>query len=374
MEKLKFRAFLEKNELHILYDFALESEKNLHLHAELGRSLLDFAEMKPEQLQQVFTKLRKHYHLCALMRNNTPEATRRSLLHAMKSELSGNAYLACFVANTIVILYEDGISDSLLKALRPVTGEMPKKKLLRRYSETDLKEKYLRQLPHVMATQQKQLRTEIDLLWGENSLWSQFTPAQRLYLRAHSEDETVYYLKKQAAFHSMLDTVQNYFCLHGDELQKAISADNAQVFEMYQFGNLDELLGFELTQTALQKCNVKRCAYCGGWFIPEGRTDSKYCNRIASGESRPCCEIGAFRKRAELVKTDPIYIAYTAAVKRMSKRKRQSGGLTEAQYRDWAWQAEEKRDQCLDGEMNLSEFNAWLDETSRLNQKRKDAR
>lgn len=31
--------------------------KNLYLHAELGRSLLDFAEMKAEQVQLVLTKL-----------------------------------------------------------------------------------------------------------------------------------------------------------------------------------------------------------------------------------------------------------------------------------------------------------------------------
>lgn len=370
MEKLRFRAFLEKKELHTLYDFALESKENLHFHAKPGRSLLDFAEMKAERINQVFTKLGKHYHLCTLLRDNTPEAMRHSLLHAMKSELSGNAYLACFLANTIVILYEEGVSDDLLEALRPAAGEMPKRKLLRRYTETELKEMYLRQLPHVIATQQKQLRTEIELLWGENPVWSEFAPEQRLYLLAHFEDKTVYYLKKQATFHSTLDTVQNYFRLQDDELQKAISSDNTQVFEMYQFGNLDELMGFELTQMALYKCNVKRCAYCGGWFIPEGRTDSKYCNRIAPNESQPCCEIGAFRNHAKRINDAPAYKAYIAAVKRMSKRKRQPGGLTEAQYRDWAWQAEEKRDLCLRGEMALTEFEAWLDETSRLNRKR----
>lgn len=374
METLKFRAFLEKNELHILYDSTLESKENLHLHAELGRSLLDFAEMKAEQVSQVFDLLRKHYHLCTLLRDYTPEATRHFLLHAMKAELSGNAYLACFVANTIVILYEDGVSDNMLEELSLAVEDMPKKKLLRRYTETELKEMYLRLLPHVIENQRKQLKAEIKLLWGENPVWSQFTPGQRLYLLAHSEDETVYYLKKQAAFHSSLDTVQNYFHLRGNDLQQAILGDNARIFEMYQFANLDELLGFELTQMALQKCNVKRCAYCGGWFIPEGRADSKYCNRIAPNEQKPCCEIGAFRKRSALVTTDPIYKAYTAAVKRMSKRKRQSGGLTEKQYRDWAWQAEERRDQCLNGEITLAEFNTWLDETSRLNRKRKDTR
>ena len=365
---------MEKNKLHILYDSALESAENLHLHAELGRSLIDFAEMQTERVLNIFESLKKHYYLCTLLRDNTPEAMRHSLLHAMKAELQGNAYLACFLANTIVILCEEGISDNLSEALRPAINDMSKKKMLRRYSEVELKEMYLRLLPHVIANQQKRLKTEINLLWGEKLVWSQFTPQQRLYLLAHSEDQSVYYLKKQATFHSTLDTVQNYFRLQGDELQQVILKDNAQVFEMYEFTNLDELLGFELTQMALHKCNVKRCAYCDEWFIPEGRADSKYCNRIPAGESKPCCEIGAFRKRAELVKTDPIYIAYTAALKRMSKRKRQSGGLTEAQYRDWAWQAEKKRDQCLNNEITLAEFYAWLDETSRLNQKRKDAR
>lgn len=79
---------------------------------------------------------------------------------------------------------------------------------------------------------------------------------------AHFENETVYYLKKQASFHSMLETIQNYFRLQDDELQQAILQDNAQIFEVYQFGNLDELLGFELTQMALHKCNVKRYSYC----------------------------------------------------------------------------------------------------------------
>lgn len=374
MEKLKFRAFLEKNKLHILYDSALEEKENLHLNAELGRSLLDFVEMKTERVAQVFELLRKHYHLCTLLRDNTPEAMRRSLLHAMKADLFGNAYLACYIANAIIFLYEEGVSDDMLEALSETVGDMPKKKLLRRYTETDLKEMYLRLLPHVIANQQKQLKAEINLLWDDNPVWSQFTPEQRLYLLAHSEEKSMYYLKKQATFQSTLDTVQNYFHLHGDDLQQTILKDKAQIFDMYQFITLDELLGFELTQMALHKCNVRQCAYCSGWFIPEGRADSKYCNRIPTGETKPCCEIGAFRKRAELVKTDPIYIVYTAAVKRMSKRKRQSGGLTEAQYREWAWQAEEKRDQCLSGEMNLSEFNSWLDETSRLNQKRKDAR
>lgn len=69
---------------------------------------------------------------------------RHSLLHAVKSELSGNAYLACFAANTIVALCKKGVSGDLLEVLRPAVGDLSKK-LLQHYTETAIKEMYLRQ-------------------------------------------------------------------------------------------------------------------------------------------------------------------------------------------------------------------------------------
>ena len=87
--------------------------------------------------------------------------------------------------------------------------------------------------------------------------------------------------------------------------------------------------------------------------------------------SSPSNEIGAFRKRATLVKTNPVYITYIAAVKRMSKRKKAPGGLSEKKYQEWSWKAVDMRDECIDGEITLREFQAWLNETSRINNKRK---
>jgi len=374
LETRKFRAFLSKNQFHILYDAPMESEENLHHHAGLGVSLLEFAEMEPGHIRKTFEKLEKHYHLCTLMGDRSPDTMRHSLLHGMKKEIQGNAYLSCFLVNTIIKLYETGVPEDLLEVLAPAFDGMLSRKVLRKYREEELKQIYLRMLPRVIANQQSQLKNELALLWGEEQSMEGFSPEQRLYLLAHTDKSDIYYLKRQTAFSSRLSTVNNYFGLSNDELKNALLQGHAEIFEMYEFSHLDALLGFELNQMVLHKCNVKKCAYCGGWFIPEGRSDSKYCNRIVPGEQKPCCEIGAFRKRSSLVASDPVYRAYTAAVKRMSKRKRQSGGLTETQYRSWAWQAEGKRDQCLEGEIPLTEFEAWLDETSRLNRKRKDAK
>ena len=167
METRKFRAFLSKNEFHILYDAPVELEENLHLHAELGASLLGFAEMNPDAIQNTFQKLEKHYHLCTLMRGRSSDAIRRSLLYAMKKEVQENAYLSCFLANTIIKLSEDGVSEDLLEALAPAFDGISGKKILRKYRKEELKQIYLRMLPRVIANQQKQLKNELELLWGE---------------------------------------------------------------------------------------------------------------------------------------------------------------------------------------------------------------
>lgn len=157
--------------------------------------------------------------------------------------------------------------------------------------------------------------------------------------------------------------------MNDEELLSEIDNDDEELFEMYEFKNLDKLMGFEIVQIVLHYVNVKCCKYCGDIFIPSGRSDSKYCDRIKPGETKPCNQIGAFRKRANLVNSKDAHIAYTAAVKRMGKRKK-SGSLTEKEYQDWAWQAIEMRDKCLAGDISLPEYITFLDK-SRKNEKRK---
>ena len=214
---------------------------------------------------------------------------------------------------------------------------------------------------------QKLLIEDLDVISGENKEYTDCSPLQRMYLlilggKNYLSGEFTTILCPDYAFDKNASET---------EIKTAITKNNVDVVEMVNINTLSDLIHFELFNTIKNKLTIKRCSYCGGYFIPRGRADMEYCNRIIPGEKKRCNEIGAFRKRATLVKTDPVYLAHTAAVKRMSKRKNSPGGLTEKKYQDWAWQATNMRDKCLNGEITLEEFQVWLDETSRINNKRK---
>ncbi|MBR6670864.1 MAG: hypothetical protein IKL31_09025, partial [Ruminococcus sp.] len=57
-------------------------------------------------------------------------------------------------------------------------------------------------------------------------------------------------------------------------------------------------------------------------FIPKGRADSAYCDRIVNGETKPCNEIGALNVFKTNHVNDEIFKAYQKAYRRMDSRKR----------------------------------------------------
>ncbi len=99
-------------------------------------------------------------------------------------------------------------------------------------------------------------------------------------------------------------------------------------------------------------------------FIPVGRVDSLYCNRIMPGWTKPCNKIGANLAAKKKVNSNPALKIYRQAYQRMNKRMEQ-GYLEREAYDSWVTEAAEKRDQCLAGELSYKEFADWIDATSR---------
>jgi len=147
-------------------------------------------------------------------------------------------------------------------------------------------------------------------------------------------------------------------------LPRTIRGKNVRFVEMYGFETVEDLLRFEMVHMALAGVSPKRCEHCGKLFIPKGRKDVIYCDRKAPGEDEPCSKIGAQRKRDKQVKESPAWSAYTAALKRMSKRKMR-GVLKEKAFQRWNLEATIKRDDVVDGKLAEADYIAWLDETSR---------
>ena len=176
--------------------------------------------------------------------------------------------------------------------------------------------------------------------------------------------DTVDYTKLEylgTSFSLSIDCVANLRDVSGEALQRHIKENNTEFIEMYELPKIDDMLRFEMVQTVLRQRPFKRCKYCGKLFIPSGRSDSEYCERIATHEDKPCNVIGAYRTRDADVKNNKIKSEYKKAYNRMYSRKRH--GLIDDEFTTWSCQAIEQRDKCLDGKISFEAYKAWLDET-----------
>ena len=101
----------------------------------------------------------------------------------------------------------------------------------------------------------------------------------------------------------------------------------------------------------------------------KGNYDTNYCDRVAEGETRNCQELAAqenYKKKMADNAAIPLYQKY---YKRYAARVRVRQ-IKEYDFKKWKYQAMTKRDECTDGKITLTEFEAWL-EASFPNRKRK---
>jgi hypothetical protein len=170
-----------------------------------------------------------------------------------------------------------------------------------------------------------------------------------------------------------------YLCRQGklskDYMNEAYTAridtiDGETYEETYLFDNSEVMINFEWVETCLHEVQINKCEYCGEYFIPRSRSDSKYCDHIATGETQPCYVIGPGKKRDERVAKSPVMKMHNDAIKRMSKRKI-LGKMTATDFRYWSFENSKRRDDVMDGLLSIEEYEKWLNETSRRKRGRK---
>ncbi len=143
-----------------------------------------------------------------------------------------------------------------------------------------------------------------------------------------------------------------------------LSDDTTDVVQFSTLSSIDDMLRYELVQTLINDVHYKHCQNCGKLFIPTGRVDSLYCDRIMPGQEKPCKQIGANLVAKKKTEQNPALKLYRQAYHRLSKRV-EFGYMELKEFAEWKEQAVPKREQCLSGELALEEFTLWIDETSR---------
>lgn len=162
------------------------------------------------------------------------------------------------------------------------------------------------------------------------------------------------------------------FCVKHNILQgeiETISVLSCEPLTRFQCSSIEDMLMFEFWEMLTKSVRFRKCKRCGRYFIMKGNYDTNYCDRVAQGETRNCQELAAqenYKKKMADNAAIPLYQKY---YKRYAARVRVRQ-IKEPDFKKWKYQAMTKRDECTDGKITLTEFEAWL-EASFPNRKKK---
>ena len=128
----------------------------------------------------------------------------------------------------------------------------------------------------------------------------------------------------------------------------------------YKVSTVEEMLELEFTKMLEQDVRFRKCKRCGKYFIMKGNYDTKYCSRIAEGETRSCQELAAIDNYKAKIADDKAIPIYNRYYKRYAARVKVRQ-IKEEDFKKWKYQAMDKRNQCSDGKITPEEYIEWME-------------
>ena len=141
---------------------------------------------------------------------------------------------------------------------------------------------------------------------------------------------------------------------------KYIQKNNVEIKQVHEITTSEGWIVFELLSLLDKGAAIKKCRYCGNYFVPQGRSDTVFCERVAKGETKPCREIASLKLHKAAKAGNPIHEAHQRAYRRMNSKCR-TKRITQSEFFAWSEEARAKRDTCLNGELPFAELAEWLD-------------
>ncbi len=102
---------------------------------------------------------------------------------------------------------------------------------------------------------------------------------------------------------------------------------------VFEIDSAQELLALELFCVINRGKKLKKCACCGNYFFPEGRSDAQYCTRIGK-DGYACKKIGANRRYRKQSRLDSVKALYDKVTKH-NRYLKSRGLLTESEFERW---------------------------------------
>ncbi len=150
-----------------------------------------------------------------------------------------------------------------------------------------------------------------------------------------------------------------------DSTIEFLKQENVQLYDAYEVNSFADIIYLELYQMILNNIAVKKCEWCGKYFVLKGDYGTKYCSRIPKGKKQTCQHLGSTRDFNARTKKSDAYKEYLTAYKRMHARIKY-GMLTKKDFKEWNVKALEKTQLCEDSRLpenekpSLDELKEWL--------------
>ena len=128
----------------------------------------------------------------------------------------------------------------------------------------------------------------------------------------------------------------------------------------YSCSSLEDMLFLEFEKMLELDMRIKKCKNCGRYFVLKGNYQTEYCDRIPDGETQNCQSLGALAKYAQKVKDNPALAIFNRAYKRYHARVK-AGSVKREAFKKWKYEAVVMRDRCVNGEVEVVEFEVWID-------------
>jgi hypothetical protein len=142
---------------------------------------------------------------------------------------------------------------------------------------------------------------------------------------------------------------------------KALEKIELTMLEVYKVKSIEEALYISFIKMVTNNIMVKKCKCCKKFFIPGGRSDTEYCDRLAPESSKTCREIGAIKKYHKKSNDNPIMKEFQKEYKKMNSRVRIKK-ITQNQFYDWSEKARSFRDRAVKENMEIDLFIKQLKE------------
>ena len=321
MENIFAVGYTYKNESICKYHFDMLDE--IIAKDEIGKSLVDFIWIDSSVITVLFEKIRMQFYKdieSGMMPNDVID----DLLNAVGDIALKNSYLMIYSALFISYLIKTiSNKDNAINEIEKVLGIKVK------LTDNRIKnhELVMKNLIDHYTTRRQNAEQVVNALYKENPTDTYTTERNLLF----NSKFTVFYAK-----------------------------ENDSLTEMYELSTITDILRFDIMQMVKNNTELKICRHCNLPFIPKGRADSAYCDRIANSEVKPCNEIGALNVFKSNHENDEIFKAYQKAYRRMDSRKRMKT-ISPEEFKAWGKQARRLRKDCYNGKISFEDYVDWLE-------------